>query len=63
VIDRAARGEQITITRDGTAVAELRALPHPPLSGPTLLERRRRLPALDPRSLRHDIDELLDPGL
>lgn len=48
VVDRAARGEQITITREGTAVAELRALPHQPLSAATLLERRRLLPALDP---------------
>jgi antitoxin (DNA-binding transcriptional repressor) of toxin-antitoxin stability system len=63
VVDRAARGEQITITREGTAVAELRALAHPPLSAETLLERRRRLPELDARSLRRDLDELLDAGL
>jgi antitoxin (DNA-binding transcriptional repressor) of toxin-antitoxin stability system len=62
VVDRAARGEPITITRDGRPVAELRAL-RTPLSAEALLERRRRLPAMDPVALRADIDELLDPGL
>jgi antitoxin (DNA-binding transcriptional repressor) of toxin-antitoxin stability system len=53
VVDRAMRGEQITITRLGTAVAELRAL-RPPLSAEALLERWRQLPALDPAALRSD---------
>jgi antitoxin (DNA-binding transcriptional repressor) of toxin-antitoxin stability system len=51
VVDRAVRGEQITITRAGTEVAELRAL-RPPLSAEALLERWRRLPTLDPAALR-----------
>jgi antitoxin (DNA-binding transcriptional repressor) of toxin-antitoxin stability system len=63
VVDRAARGEQITITRSGKAVAELRALARAPLSGETLLARHRRLPAIDAESLRADIDRLLDSGL
>ena len=59
IVDRAARGEPITITRSGTAVAELRSL-RPPLSAESLLERWRRLPDVDPAELRADADELLD---
>ncbi|HEX3609156.1 MAG TPA: type II toxin-antitoxin system prevent-host-death family antitoxin [Solirubrobacterales bacterium] len=62
VVDRATRGEQITITRSGRAVAELRAV-RPPLSAEALLNRWHRLPALDPTALRADIDQLLDPQL
>jgi antitoxin (DNA-binding transcriptional repressor) of toxin-antitoxin stability system len=62
VVDRAARGEQITITRSGRPVAELRAL-HPPLSAEALLSRWSRLPAVDPRALRADIDRILDSSL
>ena len=62
VVDRAARGEQITITRSGTPVAELRPL-RPPLSAEALLSRWGRLPAVDPTALRADIDQLLDPNL
>ncbi|HTU79942.1 MAG TPA: hypothetical protein VMF09_14400 [Solirubrobacteraceae bacterium] len=36
--------EHITITRAGRAVAESRALSHPPLSAELLPSRRRRLP-------------------
>lgn len=59
VVDRAARGERITITRSGRPVAELRALPTP-LTADAILERARRLPDVDPVALRADIDELLD---
>jgi antitoxin (DNA-binding transcriptional repressor) of toxin-antitoxin stability system len=59
VVDRAARGELITITRDGRPVAELRAL-RTPLSAEALIERWRRLPAVDPIALRADLDQLLD---
>lgn len=62
VVDRAARGEQITITRSGRAVAELRAV-SPPISAKALLSRWNRLPAVDSTSLRSDIDQLLDPSL
>jgi antitoxin (DNA-binding transcriptional repressor) of toxin-antitoxin stability system len=62
VVDRAARGEQITITRSGKPVAELRAL-KTPLSAGVVLERWRRLPPLDPVAFRKDIDELLDWSL
>jgi antitoxin (DNA-binding transcriptional repressor) of toxin-antitoxin stability system len=63
VVDRAARGEQITITRSGRAVAELRALAKAPLSAASLLERWRALPAIDPVTLRRDMDRLLDASL
>jgi prevent-host-death family protein len=62
VVDRASRGEQITITRSGRAVAELRPL-RPPLSAEALLSRWRRLPDADPVALRTDIDRLLDSSL
>jgi antitoxin (DNA-binding transcriptional repressor) of toxin-antitoxin stability system len=63
VVDRAARGEQITITRAGRAVAELRAVPHTALSAETLLRRWRLLPQVDPVALRRDVDGLLDASL
>jgi antitoxin (DNA-binding transcriptional repressor) of toxin-antitoxin stability system len=65
VVDRAARGEQITITRSGRPVAELRALrtPTSPLSADALIERWRRLPDVDPVALRRDVDEFLDWSL
>ena len=61
VVDRATRGEEITITRSGKAVAELRAV-RPPLSAEALLSRWNRLPPVDPTSLRADIDQTLDPS-
>jgi prevent-host-death family protein len=63
VIERASRGEHITITRAGKRVAELRPLGPPGLTAEALLERWRRLPHLDPSALRREIDELVDPGL
>jgi prevent-host-death family protein len=60
VVDRAARGEAITITRAGRAVALLSAVSPGPLSAAVLLERWRRLPPIDPGQLRADIDETLD---
>ena len=63
VVDRVARGERVTITRAGRAVAELRPLARPPLAAASLLERRRRLPAVDPVALKHDLDDTVDPRL
>lgn len=63
VVDRALRGEQITITRSGTPVAQLRAIAPPPLTADALLRRWRRLPLVDPGSLRRDVDALLDASL
>lgn len=63
VVDRAARGEPITVTRAGKAVAELRAVARPPISADVLLSRWHRLPPVDPAALRADIDSLLESGL
>lgn len=63
VVDRAARGEKITITRSGKAVAELRAVSKAPLSAELLLKRRRHLPAVDAAALRADIDRAIDFSL
>jgi prevent-host-death family protein len=63
VVDRAARGEQITITRGGKPVAELRPAAVPALTAEALLGRWRRLPRVDPARLRADLDELLDARL
>jgi prevent-host-death family protein len=63
VVDRAAGGEEITITRAGKPVAELRPAARPALSAEVLLARWRGLPPVDPAALRADIDDVLDPGL
>jgi prevent-host-death family protein len=57
VVDRAARGERIVITRSGRPVAELRPL-RPPIAADALLERWRHVPPVDPVALRKDIDGL-----
>jgi prevent-host-death family protein len=63
VVDRAARGEPITITRAGKPVAELRPVARTPLAAGTLLARWRRLPTIDAAALRADIDESIDARL
>jgi prevent-host-death family protein len=63
VLDRVARGETLTVTRDGHPVAELRPLPPPPVTAETLVRRWRTLPAIDGKRLREDIDRVIDPSL
>jgi len=63
VIDRVAAGDQVTVTRDGRPVAELRPLRPRGLSAVALLARWRHMPAVDAASLRHDLDAIIDPGL
>lgn len=63
VVDRVARGESLTVTRSGKPVAELRPLRADALTSSVLLERWRRLPRLDPATLRRDLDAVLDPEL
>ncbi|MGO1591074.1 MAG: type II toxin-antitoxin system Phd/YefM family antitoxin [Ancrocorticia sp.] len=63
VLERVARGESIVVTRDGSPAAQLTPLRRPSAPPSELIERRRRLPRVDPESLRHDIDTLLDPTL
>lgn len=63
VVDRAARGERITITRSGKPVATLRPLDPPTLSAEALLARWRQLPPIDADALRRDVDDVLDARL
>ncbi len=63
VVDRAAKGERLTITRSGKPVAELRPLGREPVSLELILARRRQLPPVDPDRLRHDLDRDLDPTI
>ncbi len=63
MIDRAAGGEPVTITRDGTPVAELRPLPRRRLSAGALVEAFRGLPPVDPVRLRADLDAIIDQSL
>lgn len=60
VLNRVARGERLTVTRDGEPVAELRPLPRRPLNAAVLLERWRALPRVDSDRLRADLDAVLD---
>ena len=60
IIERVLAGELLTVTRDGTPVAELRPLRGPAMTSVALLERWRVLPPVDPDSLRRDIDETVD---
>jgi len=63
ILNRVAAGEAMTVTRDGEPIAELRPLPRRPVPARLLLQRWRRLPAVDPVQLRADIDSVLDPTL
>lgn len=63
VVDRAASGEPITITRAGKPVAQLTSVGRKPLPTQVLLGRWSMLPPLDPDRLRADIDSVLDPRL
>jgi prevent-host-death family protein len=63
VLERVARGESLTVTRDGDAVAELRPLSRRALRASALLNRWRRLPHLDAVRLRADIDAAVDSTL
>jgi len=59
VVERASRGEQITVTRAGKPVASLRPLDMNALAADVLLARWRRLPPVDPAGLRADLDDIL----
>jgi prevent-host-death family protein len=63
VVERAQRGERLTITRSGKPVAQLVALGRPPIGLDELRRRWAQLPQVDPVALRRDIDEVLDPTL
>lgn len=63
VVERVVAGEVLTVTRDGMPVARLVPVPPKPLSATVLLGRWRKLPPMDPDTLRGDIDEIIDPSL
>jgi len=63
VVERAQRGERLTITRNGKPVAQLVPLHRVPIPLDELRRRWGRLPAVDPAALRADLDAVLDPGL
>jgi antitoxin (DNA-binding transcriptional repressor) of toxin-antitoxin stability system len=57
------RGESVIVTRDGRPVAELRPLPRRSPRAAELIARRKRLPRVDPESLRRDVDAVIDPSV
>jgi prevent-host-death family protein len=63
VLERVARGEALTVTRDGEAIAELRPLRRRPVRATVLLARWRALPPVDSAKLRADLDDVLDGTL
>jgi prevent-host-death family protein len=62
-VDRVARGERLTVTRDGKPVAILQPLDRQPLSTEALVRRWSNLPPMDPESLRRDVDTVVDQAL
>jgi prevent-host-death family protein len=63
VVDRVEAGEHVTVTRDGRPVAELRPVRSRGIASVALLERWRRLPAVEADVLRRDIDAAIDQSL
>jgi prevent-host-death family protein len=63
VVERARRGETLTITNAGKPVAQLTALPRPPVTLDELRRRWKRLPNVDPVELRRDVDDVIDASL
>lgn len=63
VLDRVARGESLTVVKDGSPVAELRPVRRRSMSAAELISRAKRLPKVDPDRLRQDIDAVLDQSL
>lgn len=59
IVDRAARGEQITITRGGKPVARLSPL-HSELTADAVLEQFRSLEPVDYEAFRADVDQFVD---
>lgn len=62
IVDRAAAGEKIVITRDGTPVAELTAL-NPQLTTAQIIERWKHLPPIDEKAFQRDVDSVVDQSL
>jgi prevent-host-death family protein len=62
IVDRAANGERITITRGGKPVARLSPLDPEPTSD-VILERFRGLAPIDYDAFRADVDEVMGAGI
>jgi prevent-host-death family protein len=60
LVDRAARGELVTITRASRPVATLGPAQAKAVPADALLLRWRRLPPVDLARLRADIDDVVD---
>ena len=58
VLARVARGETLTVTRDGEPVAQVSPLPRRPAPVTELIERRRHLPHVDAAALLINADAL-----
>lgn len=63
VLARVARGESLTVTRDGDPVAAVVPLRRKSRSVEQLIASRRQLPRIDAASLRSDLDAVLDAEL
>lgn len=63
VLERVSRGETLTVTKDGSPVAELRPIARRSLPAAELIARAKRAPKVDPERLREDIDAVLDQSL
>lgn len=63
VLARVARGESLTVTRDGEPVAALVPLLRRPRAAAELVNRWSALPRVDAAALKADVDTVLDPSL
>jgi prevent-host-death family protein len=63
VVERAQRGERLTITRAGKPVAQLVAIRSAPVPLDELIRRWASLPSVDPSRLRRDIDAVIDASV
>jgi prevent-host-death family protein len=63
VVERAQRGERLTITRSGKPVAQLVGLRAAPVPLAELRHRWSRLPHVDPARLRGDVDATIDASV
>lgn len=63
VLDRVARGEVLTITRDGRPVAQLSPLRRGAVPSHVIVARWRVLQPVDSDALRADLDRVLDASL
>lgn len=60
VVDRVARGESLTVTRNGKPVAELRPVGTGGLAIAEAIRRGAHLPPVDPDAVRRDFDGIDD---